>query len=405
MKKINLLTIEDCLEIITGVLISSGDFSINSTDISIMTSIARQTGRGIALTDRQQILILRKLEDYRSQFIDNNYTNFDHAVKEIRLPLREIDRSKYIKLVYEDLPNDKFFKPQGPYVKIRFPFRKSLVALIIPIAKANPHWHEMRSHDYYFQFNEQVISALATEFKNKDFDIDDEIDIIYKKMQVITANREKYVSSITGNILNNIHPRALKLAQEELGEFSASTELHYVDRCRRYGIVDLPKKDPVTLCEKIAYRTSKEYHSKPTQASLGVLLDAICTLDRLPLLIILEKSNAKQQLYETLNYYRDIVPAPQQSVLFRLEGGSEFNDLVKDRKVNNWVDKDTKIVYVSADKLPKLLVGNIWTPNATISFSSKLNRLLNTFIEHSSDLIVFREEDYSLIRKYSSYYG
>jgi len=405
MEKINLLTIEDCLETITGLSNSYGDFSIDSSDSTIMLSIARQTVRGTALTDRQHILILEKLNDYQSQFVDNGYAEFDQAVKELRSTLRYIDRSKYISLVYEDLPKNSFFEKQGPYIKIRFPFRKSLIASITQIAKENANWHEKGSHEYYFRFNEHTVSELVSQFKNKDFEIDQELKVLYEKIQVIAADRIKYVSSITNNTIRNIHPKALKLAQQELGGFDQSTELRYVDRCRRYGIVDTPKKSPVTLCESIAYRSTKEYHCKPTQTSLDNLLEALWDLDRFPLLVVLEKSNAEKQLHEILNYYRDVLPAEKQSVLFRLDGGSGFNDLIKDRGVNNWVGKDTKIVYVSSDKLPKLLVGNSWAPSATVSFSSKLNRLLNTYIENSCDLIVFREEDLSLIRKYSSYYG
>jgi len=400
-----LLTIEDCLETITGLSNSYGDFSIDSSDSNIMLSIARQTVRGTALTDRQHILILEKLKDYRNQFVDNGYADFDQAVKELRSQLRHIDRSKYIKLVYEDLPNDRYFETQGPYIKIRFPFRKSLVASIAQVTKENSNWHEKGSHEYYFQFNEQSVAALVSQFKNKDFVIDQELIEVNEKIQIIAADRSKYVSSIANATMSNIHPKALILAQEELGGFSQSTELRYVDRCRRYGIVDTPKKNPITLCESIAYRSTKEYHNKPTQTSLDDLLEALRNLDRFPLLVVLEKTNAEKQLREMLDYYRDVLPDEQQSVLFRLDGGSKFNDLVKDRKVNNWVDKNTKIVYVSSDKLPKLLVGNVWAPTATVSFSSKLNRLLNTYVENSSDLIVFREEDYSLIRKYSSYYG
>ena len=124
------------------------------------------------------------------------------------------------------------------------------------------------------------------------------------------------------------------------------------------------------------------------------------------MLVILDKENPEKQLHSMLNFYRDILDTSQQSVLFRLEDkNAGFNQLVKDRKVNNWVDKSTKIVYTSNNKLPKLLVNNDWEPTVAFGFTSAIDKNLNTYVNSMCDLIIFREEYGSTFRRYSKIYG
>ena len=61
-------TIEDCLEILAGFRKESDGFSLMKEDYTIMHSIARQTFRGTALTDRQFALMQTKLLSYQDQY-------------------------------------------------------------------------------------------------------------------------------------------------------------------------------------------------------------------------------------------------------------------------------------------------------------------------------------------------
>ena len=119
------------------------------------------------------------------------------------------------------------------------------------------------------------------------------------------------------------------------------------------------------------------------------------------MLVILDKDQAETQLHSMLTYYRDILNSDQQSVLFRLDDkNSGFNQLVKDRKVNNWVDKSTKVVYISKDKLPKLLVNCEWQPTVALCFDSAVDKSVNIFINNICDLVIFREEYLSPFRRH-----
>ena len=66
-------TIEDCLEIITGLVRTHAlcKFNIDTNDKTIINSISRQVFKGKALTDRQFALMQIKLSMYESQFVNN----------------------------------------------------------------------------------------------------------------------------------------------------------------------------------------------------------------------------------------------------------------------------------------------------------------------------------------------
>lgn len=405
MQKIGIHTIEDCLEILTGLQKHNLTFVIDSSDRSIVESVARQVFRQTALTDRQYALVKEKLLKYKSQFEDQDIIGFDRALEKLRNPLREIDRSKYITIVDHPenvpYPSDE----RGKFIKIRFPFKKSDIALIDQINNVKDYYHNKGSHEHYFLLNETNVYNLLSRFVDKNYKIDSELVDIYQKIIDIRKCEPDYLPGIYQGNLRNLHPNALAVAEKEIGAFDSSTALLYTDRRYRYGIERIDKIEPRSLTESIAYRDDVSYQSKPTEQSLSDILLALWNLERFPLLVILDRQHAEHQLHEMINFYRDILPTETQSVLFRQEGDSSFNTLVKDRKLNNWVDSSTKIVYISSDKLPKLLINGEWQPCATFSYTSNLDRALDSYVYNRCDLIVYREDMLSPMRRYSNYYG
>ena len=211
--------------------------------------------------------------------------------------------------------------------------------------------------------------------------IDKELTEVYNLITEIRSNKHLYVPGIYDMELQNVDDNMKLLMEAEVGPLSKDTFLKYVDRKFKYGLEHIDAFDPMTSVEKLACRQGIEYNNKPSQQTLELLLTALWELDRFPMLVILEDRLAEDQLYEFANHYRDILDPQQQSVLFRLEEkNAGFNQLIKDRKLNNWVDKDTKVVYISKSKLPKLLVKDEWKPSAAFSFTSSLDRFVDSFI-------------------------
>jgi hypothetical protein len=391
-----ILNLEDCLEHLAGLRESPVKFTIEQTDFTIMNSIARQCFKGMALTDRQSALMQEKLQTYRDQFMNLDW-DFDYAVNQLRQPLRSIDRSKYIKI-------------SGNDIVVRFPFNKTDIVYVQEAAnKCQEYHHQKGSHIHSFAYNERNILNLLDRFTKKEFTIDEELLDIYDKVKAINSNPQEYLSGIDDNYnLININAKLAVTIQNEVGEASAESFTKLYDRRFRYGFNHVANlgKARNELIHNIAARKETTYHSIPSIESTNAILTALWELDRFPLLVILDPLHAEEQLYTFANHYRDILDAEEQSVLFRLEQkDAGFNQLVKDRKLNNWVDISTKVVYISKSKLPKLLVKNGWKPSAAFCFTSSMDRFVDSYVSFNCDLIVYREEHTSPMRRHSKYYG
>jgi len=400
----SIATIEDLLEAAAGM---SQHFKIQleSTDITIMHSIARQVFKGTALTDRQFALMQEKLSKYKDQFI-NSECDFDYAVEQLRQPLREIDRSKYIKICKDndEIPL-KGIDDQLQWIKIRFPFKKSIIIDIQSLSNKCEHYHHSKgSHEHFFSLTDLNIKKILDIFLDKEFKIDKELILRYNAIQEIVNNKLSYIPYFDGDNLVNCHKDIHDNLIKEINEISSENFLQVADRQLRHGyFVECPT--PTTLAEKIAFRKEQIFHSNPNDNDLKFILSEIYNLDRFPLLVLLEEHKADTQLHAIQTFFRDLIPSEVQSVLFRQSGSTDFNDYVKERNLNNWVDNNTKIVYINTKKIPKILLNDDWKPITTFSFTSTVSKEINAFINFYTDLQIFHETDISPFRRYSRLYG
>ncbi len=407
----NHTTIEDLLELSAG-LQGQAKIQLDSSEVTIIYSIARQTFKGVALTDRQYALMQEKLAKYREQFTALEY-NFDTAINTLRKPLRDIDRRKHIKLVDQpDHDLQTYTKDLGskiPWFYVRFPFSKSLIVSIENCkSDTRTYYHPKGSHTHYFLATEKNVFNVINEFKNKEFEIDNALMDYYNRILETDHHPELYLSGVFENKLCNIHPKAQEIINQEMPELSEETLVLYYDRRYRYGLEYFSKKPQnKNLAYEIAVRKDAVYHSKPSVEHLTTLVESLYSLDRFPLLVVVDENFPEEQLHDVLGKFKYIVPSEQQSVLFRLPNdgaGASFNEYIRENKLNNWVDKNTKIVYINNNKLPKLTINGEWKPIAALCFNSQLNRVVDTYIKNYCDLIIFREEQMNLMRKYSRFY-
>jgi hypothetical protein len=408
----SIATIEDLLEAAAGMS-QHPRIQLDKEDITIMHSIARQVFKGTALTDRQFALMQEKLSKYKDQFI-NFECDFDYAVEQLRQPLREIDRSKYIKICKgnDEIPL-KGFEHKIKWIKVRFPFSKTLITdiseLVFSLKDVCEYHHSKGSHEHYFSLTELSAYEIVTKFYEKNFEIEEDLVEIKDEVSKILEQHETTVPGIYNGMIKNVNSKALESIKQELGDIEGVRHIKVIDRHRRYGIAYIDSMPNVTsLTDEIATRNDVDFLCKPSQYKTTSMLEAIYNLDRFPLIVLLDESNAENELYECYNFFRHIIPHGEQSVLFRqtnaTTSGSSFNQYIKDNNLNNWVDNNTKVVYISNNKIPKILINNEWSPNAAIVYGS-LNRQNDAYIKNKCDLIVFRDEYASPMRKYSRLYG
>ena len=198
------------------------------------------------------------------------------------------------------------------------------------------------------------------------------------------------------------------LMTESIGPFQ-SNQLKYNDRRFRFGI-DKTECTPSTdsVIEKIALRQSPAYSSKPSTQPMTDVLGALNDLDRFPMLVLIDHTDASRQLDLINTEVSNYVDTRRQSVLSRAPGDSpeyKFNNLIHSRGLNNWVDKNTQVVYIFGNTLPKVMLKSGWIPvtclvNTSIILSTRVKR----YVERHCDLIIYREEHQSLYRRHSNQY-
>lgn len=403
-------TIEDLLEILAGFK-NQAKLQIETTDATIMHSIARQVLKGTALTDRQFALMQEKLQTYRDQFVALEY-DFDRAVDTLRQPLRHIDRSKYIKVVktneaFSNVP----YEPQmenWSWIKVRFPFSKSLIMKINSISRLEGYGHSKGSHEHHFLLNDYNILKVLDQFIESKFEIDEQLLERYKIIKKISNKPENYIPGIYNTEIKNVDKNIISEMESLIGPLTEDTLINYIDRHRQFGIQKITHDIKNTyLLTEVATRKECAYISNPEVQKLDKILDVIVELDRFPLLVCINDVDPESQLAEFYNYFKNFIPSEQQSVLFRTDNfkNPEFNQFVKQNKLNNWVDNTSKIVYINTNKLPKVLLKSTFKPITAITMGSFFNRTVDSYIRENCDLIVYRDKGVSPIRRYSRFYG
>lgn len=396
----NLLTIEDCLEIIAGLTLNY-KIDVDKDDRTIVYSIARQVFKGSALTDRQQALMQVKLLNYKQQFLDLGFTNFEESLQNLRMPLRQIDRSKYVKIVDEaDAENAKNYK--GKWIKIRFPFSKKDIVKVDSIAYKyrKKYWHKKGSHEHYFRLSENAIFDVCEIFAKKDFEIDKQLLKYYDEIKVIKEKPAEYIAGYWNNKIKNMS----KAGIEFIGD--VNNRLHLLDRKRQYGLSYITCDTSDTLSNKIAHREDSDINIDPKEYSLDEVVDSIIELERFPILCLIDNKSEYDQLVQLHNAFKNVVSNDEQTVLFRTENATQketsFNNYIHENKLNNWLDNDTKIVYINKYKLPKLLLKNSWKPQCVLSLSSvRMNTNLAVYCYEVCDLLIWHDEAPSMFSRFA----
>lgn len=410
---IKLANIEHCLELLAG-LVTGPNFELVKEDHTIIKSIARQSFRGTPLTDRQFALMQTKLETYKSQFDNNGFIDFDQAITELRQPLRQIDRSKYIKIVStgDVVGHDKVYesyKSELNWIKIRFPFSKKLIVDIQSISCPHTeHLHSKGSHEHYFLLNEKNAYRIVSIFENKNFDIDNTLLEYYKKIKQFD-DREKFDSCLINYNLLNLHPKAFELAVSELGKPDNENIIKFKDRAKLYGINYFDQKLDETLSkasvltQKIVARTSPTVFVDSTEWTFDNLISTLNDLDRYPLVVLIGEDTAYDSLSATHRCFRNIFDSSQISVNMRLptKTSNGFNEYIKEYGLNSPVDKNTKIVYTNIDKLNKPLLESECNPRAILLLESRRVQMKVTSWLEQFDLVIHYDKEMSQFTRYA----
>lgn len=359
--------------------------TLKSSDYSLIYSFSKQISRKIGFTDRQYELAKSKVDDYQDLF--HFVPNLEEVKNTTRLPIREIDRTRWIKIEYQD---------NNPVIAVRFTFQKKLISAIEGIRskiKEKTDYDKINKI-HYFGYSERNLFEIVEAFKENNFHLDDTVQEIYNKLLLLDPN--EYLPGVYDLEIKNLHPTGVEMLQVELGKLSEDNVLLYRDRAFKYGLQVFDTiEDDNSLEYKIAHRKHPNVTIDDFKWSIDTMLLALENLQRFPVLMLVPQFTCHDVIVNIQEYVRNLIPPEDVSVVFRLDNqgdGVLFNNYIKDQRINNKVDKNTKIVYSLDNKIPKPLLTSAWSPQTIIvhgNTSSYVNtrKVLDCFSD--KDLILY----------------
>tara|TARA_B110000483_G_scaffold15643_1_gene17571 strand:+ start:1170 stop:2417 length:1248 start_codon:yes stop_codon:yes gene_type:complete len=406
-----LITIEDCIEALAGThehIVCSKE--IESSDKGLIYSLARQTVRGTAYTDRQCELAISKATHYKSilEEVDIDVTT---SVTQLRMPLRSIDRSRWIKLKNQMQSLIPFNNPDEQYIAVRFSFQKNLISALENINSKPIHYDKINK-THYFEYNERTLHNVVSALTNKGFEIQPELQERYEILEMMNNNKKNYVPGIYSLKLKNLHAKAIDYAISTIGSPDVDNLAMYKDRDQLLGITHFDEDDLnnsirklTTLSQKIVKRKSSNILINSDEHVFDRVAESILELNRYPLLVVLNDESELENLQKVHQSFRNIFSNDDFCSLYRKEnispGNTEFNEYIKQNKLNNSLAIKSKVVYTSINKMSKVMLKSEWRPQAAILMGSRRSTKVDQFLQEL-DLVIHYDTDVSPFRKFSS---
>ena len=394
-----MITIEDYIEILAGIqdtISGSNNFVIDRSDYNLVTSLARQTFRGIPLTDRQYELTKQKLLDYKTQFESNNILDIEINFNNLRMPLRSIDRSRWVKIV--DFEDDS-------YIGVRFTFNKKLISaleVLGSIEEKNLYNNEEKIH--FYTLTEINLYKIINVLLDKNFEIQHELTEKYETLKEMKSNKNSYIPGIYSLKLKNVHSKAFDYAISTIGEPDVNNLALYKDRSQLFGIKHFDDDDLnnsisklTELSQKIVKRSSTSVLVNSSVYNFDRVAETLLELNRYPLLVLLNDAEDYDNMQKVYHSFRNIFSDDSFCTLYRKDNNNQeniaFNQYIKDNKLNNSLDYNSKVVYTTINKMSKTIIKSNWKPQAAILMGSvRQNPSISAYLSEV-DLVIHYDTD------------
>ena len=386
-------TIEDALEILAGTTTRAVNIRVDLGEINLIRSLGRQVARGTALTDRQFELATKKLEKYRKGLEQNSVDVTELlTLKPLRMPLRQLDRTQSISFI---MGHDKKTK-----LSIKFVFSKKFAAVWSDLQdQLTVSIHEQKG-EKQLAVNEQDLYLIVNTLQPMGFTVSADVLDIYQKIEEIYVNPDNFAPHVDivddALVLKNINSRCKTYLDKEFTDLKDSDFLVFLERVKNCGIYHktdriiekITEISPNRLIKDIMVSEETRFRLNPEEHTTSSLFDILDTLNQWPVLVIVDETkDAISQVKTLCTALLDRVDTREVTVFFRLENGNteheEFNQFVADNHLNNYIDSNTKVVFVSKNRIPKPLFNADWKPRTALVTASyehgKTSAYLNDF--------------------------
>ena len=338
-------------------------------DNKLLNSFSDQITRGSGLTEKQALTVERILRNYSGQisaYLGKDIEPYINTPK-YKLGKRVISQEKSVKI--------KEIENHGKVMSVMFPFDDRLVALIKDyrkeyLSKKAPSaiftnystidWDpENRTWNFYLY--EEHIDWIYQIFKPLGFVFDQEIEEIYKEIEIVKNSMDKFVPMVVyeENSFKFIN------THKNIPQPVSTDVLEVLFQAKKYGISTWDNLIESALTDKsINHFTRKllrenygtdlpKNGEKLEKADLADLINYTKTL-----LVTIPGGSELDTLKYFHNFMKELeIPNDCMSVLFRLDSssGSICNEYVKNNNLNNPITDKIKIFFVSG-KVPKPLI-------------------------------------------------
>jgi hypothetical protein len=148
------------------------------------------------------------------------------------------------------------------------------------------------------------------------------------------------------------------------------------------------------LIKNILVNSSTRFRISPEVVPVVNVIEVIENLDQWPVLVLVDDDHkALEQVSGIFSALSGKISNSEITIFFRIDNGqknyNEFNQMVKDNQLNNYIGPDTKVVFIAKNKIPKPLLKADWHPNTAIMLSNHDFGKTSAFLDDMSTVYYY----------------
>ena len=359
------------------------DSKIPARDKKILSSLARQIISGHFLTENQAKLLVKILKE-----------NSSHLKISLNDKISLVDTPCWSEpfRVIEQLRKIYIKKGEEPIILVEFTYNKKVRQTVLDLNKEIEGMiSSINTKQYGIPLTEKNVYTVIKALKPYGFNIDQNLMEFFHEISEILENQENPF-----DILNTADEKISTAVEKDVGKISEENILLLNDRKFRYQYHIFPKIAEESLTVSIAQRTSTKLWIDSKTTSLEKVIQSLIELDRLPLLFVFnghEPAESVENLKKMADSLSENRITDNIGIYFRFDNSNDsckiFNNQISMLKYNSRLEKDTKIVGISNNKLPKFMLTSPWRPSSVISFSNNFKNNKTSLYCDDVDLIIF----------------
>jgi hypothetical protein len=367
--------------------------ALNTWDKKLVYSFADQIGRGSGFTEKQSFVALKIIKRHSLTLSVTVKQNVDQMLENptFRYPFRKINSSKKISV--------KSHPTFGRQVYIEFPYDESIVDEI----RSNKGKHDFSQWNpdekaWTFALTEGTIHFLATLLETHQFECDDEFQKYLEQRKIIWNEIGNHVPMLDIEnglpVFRNIFTNFPKLEATEI--------VPAMFEARRRGISTWSD----AVVEKFNNANINEFTRAFLKSEVDDYLHINCEKNDIsclgeiitymsPCMFVIPGGSELKKLTQVYEFLKTSgIDNHEMSVMFRLDSkiDKNFNNFVKDNKLNLPIAENTKVVFISS-KLPKPVLKSKIHFNSVINMGfGGVHYSIRDYVGNHENLIFYTEK-------------